>query len=200
MPTGYTNDIHDGKPVTFEQFALKCSRAMGAAIMQRDESPDVEIRMRELDGYYAEQVEKASIELNEALARSGEEWARIQSAEIAEAARYHEEYVAKRKAVAGRYYDMLEHVRMWEPPTNEHDGLKDFMIEQLKESIKFDCGDYTPEVPETLPLGHYITKKLNEAAKWLARALEEKFKEEERVRSQNAWVTALRDSLKVGVS
>lgn len=35
MPTGYTADIKDG--ITFRDFALRCARAFGATIMQRDE-------------------------------------------------------------------------------------------------------------------------------------------------------------------
>ena len=200
MATGYTMDIHDGKPVTFDQFALKCSRALGAAIMQRDESPDVEIRMCELDDYYATNVEKAQAKLDDASALSDAEWLSLQADELEEAKKFSEEYIAERDAVRSRYTQMLEQVEGWVPPTGEHEGLKKFMIEQLQDSIKWDCGDYTPHVPEALPVHEYRAKKIESLAKSLGYAAESLAKEKALVASQNAWVTALRDSLKVGVS
>ena len=40
MPTGYTTDIYNGKDVTFKDFALKCARAFGACIHQREDNID----------------------------------------------------------------------------------------------------------------------------------------------------------------
>ena len=37
MPTGYTADIYEGNDVSFRDFALKCARAFGACIEQRDD-------------------------------------------------------------------------------------------------------------------------------------------------------------------
>ncbi|VTR91619.1 unnamed protein product [Gemmata massiliana] len=43
---------------------------------------------------------------------------------------------------------MLEHVRAWEPPSTDHENLKQFMIDQLRESIDFDCrGEYREPLP-----------------------------------------------------
>lgn len=38
MPSCYTSDIADGKDVSFNDFVLKCARAFGACIEQRDDN------------------------------------------------------------------------------------------------------------------------------------------------------------------
>jgi hypothetical protein len=121
MPTGYTADLHDGKQITFEQFVLKCSRAMGAAIMQRDESPDVEIRERTLDDHYVENVAKSAAKLQEALNRPASEWEALQDAAIAEAETHRAKYLADKEAMKARYEGMLEQVRAWVPARTSAD-------------------------------------------------------------------------------
>lgn len=195
MPTGYTADLHDGKPITFEQFVLKCSRAMGAAIMQRDDSLDVEIKERTLDDHYAERVAKSALRLQEAMNRSMSEWEALQEAAIADADAYRTKYVADVTAMEARYRAMLEQVRAWAPPTDEHLGLKKFMIEQIESSISFDCIGYTPPVPERTSPEEYAQTEIARVARDHARDIDELAKERERVASQNAWVRALRDSL-----
>src|SRR5699024_10821555 len=81
MATGYTYPLHDGTPITFEQFALNCSRAMGAAIHQRDDNSDAPITEMTVDDYYATAVAKAEAELLAALDRSDGEWANQQTRE-----------------------------------------------------------------------------------------------------------------------
>lgn len=34
---------------------------------------------------------------------------------------------------------MLQKVHKWEPPTEEHRGIKNFMLQQLNDSIDADC-------------------------------------------------------------
>lgn len=195
MPSGYTAPLHDGEDISLEQFVLRCSRAMGAAIMQRDESPDVEIRMREVGEHYLGYVEKSGAELAEAWERSDDEWAALQATAIAEAETSREEYLAKREGIAERYTAMLAAVHRWEPPTSEHYGLKDFMVKQIEESLQFDVSDWTPPVPAELPVSEYRERELHRLAKSLERDTQQLQEERERVRSQNAWVLALRESL-----
>lgn len=40
---------------------------------------------------------------------------------------------------------MLDQVQLWQPPTDDHMGLKEFMIQQIEESIKFDCASYAED-------------------------------------------------------
>lgn len=198
MPTGYTADLHDGKPVTFEQFVLKCSRAMGAAIMQRDESPDVEIRERVLDDHYIQRVEKAAVMVHAAVDRTLPEWEVLQDTEITKAEAFREKYLADKDAMRTRYESMLEQIRAWVPPTSEHQGLKDFMVEQIESSIRFDCSDYLPEVQLRLSPDIYAANEIARLAKEYSRDAQYLAEERDRVAGQNAWVRQLRASLGVG--
>jgi hypothetical protein len=195
MATGYTADLHDGNPITFQQFVLKCSRAMGAAIMQRDESPDVEIRERTLDVYYLDQVSKSAAQLQEAIDRPASEWEELQDWTIVEAAAHRDKYLFNRAAMEARYRTMLADVQAWVPPTPEHFGLKAFMIEQIESSIRFDCGHYTPQVPERVSADLYAQQEIARLTKEHGRDVQRLAEERERVAAQNAWVRALRDSL-----
>ncbi|RBO73495.1 hypothetical protein [Microbacterium sp. H6] len=195
MPSGYTADLHDGKPVTFEQFVLKCSRAMGAAIMQRDESPDVEIRERTLDDHYVERVSASAIALQDAMRRPQSEWAEMQDIALTEAAAYREKYLADVQAMRERYEEMLGQVHDWTPPTAEHAGLQKFMIDQLTESISFDCTGWEPAVPERLSPDLYAQSEIARLTKAHANYVKYLAEERERIAGQNAWVRALRASL-----
>jgi hypothetical protein len=195
MPTGYTADLHDGKQITFEQFVLKCSRAMGAAITQRDESPEMEIRELTLDDHYVETVAKSAARLQEAISRPASEWEALQDAAIAEAETYRAKYLADQEAMRARYEGMLDQVRAWVPPTSEHYGLKKFMIDQITSSIEFDCGSYVPAVPERTSPDIYAQQEIARLTKAHGRDIQHLAEERERVAGQNAWVRALRDAL-----
>lgn len=202
MPTGYTQPLKDGQEMTFAQFALRCSRAMGAAIEQRDESLEVEIRLMTVADRYRDRLAEARVALEAAQMRTAEEWLSLQDAEISKAEAWRAAHLQDVATTRDRYLSMLQAVRDWRPPTTEHEGLKKFMTDQLTESLKFDCGwpsgdRWAPEVPPRVSAEEYearviarLTSDLNFASDALA-------KEFERVRSQNEWVTALRDSLEV---
>lgn len=199
MPTGYTAPLHDGEDITFEQFVLRCSRGMGAAIMQRDDSLDAEIALREVGDYHLQRVEQSAAALAGAWTRTDEEWAALQTAAIAHDVKYREQYLTKQAQIEGRYTAMLAAVQAWVPPTSEHQGLKDFMVQQLEESLRFDVGGYTPSVPDELPIAEYRERELGRLARALERDTKQLEEERERVRGQNAWVLALRESLALPV-
>jgi len=200
MPTGYTAPLHDGQDLTFAQFVLRCSRAMGAAIMQRDESIDVEIQLRTVDDHYQANIDKARAELDTAESRSQDEWLALQEKEIVEATAAREKTIAETAAMRQRYLGMLRAVEQWTPPTGEHFGLKRFMVEQLQESLRFDCGwpinnGWAPDVPVRVDAAEYKARGISRLTKGLNYATEALTEEYARVRGQNAWVKALRDSL-----
>lgn len=196
MPTGYTSDLYDGKDVSFETFALKCSRAMGAAIHQRDDSGDAEISLREVSDYYLERIQKAKADLSRALERSYDEWDKMQDEEIRSAEEYRKNYIKDQRTRMRLYEKMLDEVIAWVPPTDKHQGLKDFMIQQLESSIDFDGTDYVPSVPERLGVEEYADIKIAAASKAVSNVVESLDKERKSVQSQNEWVIQLRDSLK----
>lgn len=194
MPTGYTSDVSSGKVVAFADFAMNCARAFGALVMMRDEPLDAEIPIFEFSNYHKDAEAVARVRLAEVAA-----WEPIDADAAAE-----EVYVSalsrsgqrleENLAIAQRYQAMLEQVRVWTPPTLDHDGLKIFMREQLEESIKFDCG-YIPDKPERLSGSAYKAQELAKADRDIAYHVEKNAEEVKRTNERNEWVRALRESL-----
>jgi hypothetical protein len=197
MPSGYTADIYEGKEVTFADFALSTARGLGYAIMQRDDSPGP-VEPRKASQYIIDAVPKAQDKWASLIALSPDDWQqRLINARAdlrAEIAKSRD----VRHALRGRYEAMLDQVNDWNPPTPEHESLKKLMGEQLLQSIDFDTSEHQwlpPEMKEDWR--EYRDRSLNSASKEVTRAKEELRKELDRVAEQNAWVTALRDSLGV---
>ena len=195
MPTGYTLDLYNGKDITFEEFVLKCARAFGALIDMRDEPMDAPIPERfEPSDHHLKELEKAKRRLKE-IRKWNEEKAE-QEAERAyrEALKERKEFIKKNKLIRKRYEDMLSKVREWKPPTPDHVDLKKFMIQQLEDSIEFDC--FIPEMPQRLSGEEYREQQIKKALSDIEYHEKEYAEEVNRVCEKNKWLLLLRESLK----
>lgn len=205
MPTGYTAKLHDGKEQSFPEFAMSCAHAFGALIELRDmgiDAPVPEEFEPDDSGYSHQQLKKAKEVL-----RVAQGWDEATADAAAEADHKHAHYewdkhVQGAADMKARYEAMLEQARAWEPPTAEHQGLKDFMVEQLESSIKFDCADidrWYPE-PQRKTGAEHKAAMIARAERDIEYHTEQIAKEAERAQDRTAWVRALRDSLgqKVG--
>lgn len=197
MPTGYTADLYEGKDVSFEGFIWECSRAFGALILMRDDPKDAPIpAVIEPDvRYYEDSKVKAEARLVELAAMTPEEIMQANRQDRAEVLKSRAESAVKRRLIRERYQAMLAEVAEWEPPTADHTGLKDFMVQQLEESIRFDCGDISwPEMPEVDPAA-WFEEEIARADRTIARSNQQIAEEIERARGRTEWVQALRSSL-----
>ncbi len=146
MATAYTKPIYDDRPITFEQFVWRCARAFGALASQRYESLDASVRFGD-DSDTDAWVERLGGEISEYEARLEELRAldpavlaaRV-AAEHERAREVHASRIAHMAALRMRYEAMLARVEAWEPPA-EYLRLREFMVEQLRDSMKFDCYD-----------------------------------------------------------
>lgn len=199
MPSGYTSDLYEGKPQTFEQFVLSCARAFGALIMMRDEPWDATIPEKfEPSDYHDRALAEAEQRLERVVSMSQDDLAAELRTEGLKRHRMIRESQVKARAVRERCEAMLAEVEAWTPPTSDHDGLKKFMREQLEETIRFDGDerDYyslyalLPDDPR-----EYRQQQIEKAKRDIAYHTDERRKEIERTESRNAWVAALRESL-----
>ena len=96
------------------------------------------------------------------------------------------------------YEAMLRKVRAWQPPTSDHQGLKDFMIEQITGSIDFDCDTkyWIDDFPQPKTGAGWLGEKRKKAMGDLSYHSSEHSKEVSRVDGRNAWIKALKESLK----
>jgi hypothetical protein len=194
MPTGYTAKLYEGKPQTVQEFILTCARAFVATIEQRDESLDVPPRPREArTEYHDDALTKATKALDAASRWTDEEANQFARDQHTKALARWEANCSEQLARRRRYEDMLMQVDRWVPPTDEHQGLKDFMLDQLRESIKFDCSVYDP--PAAMTGVEYRQSSIECAERDLVYHTEQRRQEIERIDGSNLWIADLYGSL-----
>lgn len=198
MPIGYTSDLYDLKDVSFADFASTCSRAWGARIMERDSDWDAPYAPREMSTYKAESLLKALNDYNTFMNMSDSEWLDNQDAACAEYLKSEGESNVTRLKRLNAYNGMLDQVKAWEPPTDEHVNFKTFMIEQIESSIEFDCKDYGDKYRPSMlnqTVDEYKATKLSDINREIDYSMKEIAAEINRVRESNKWVQDLVESL-----
>jgi hypothetical protein len=196
MPTGYTSDLYDGKRQTFEEFAMRCARAFGPLVTMREDPSGAPIpdEFKPSD-YRVKALATARSDLAGVEAWTLEEAQTAAEASYKQALARYAEALDEAGARRERYEGMLAKVEAWEPPTPDHQGLKDFMAQQLRESIDFDCNTDYCQQPEKLSGADFKAQAVEAAKRSVEYHEGELTKERERAEKSTAWVRALRDSL-----
>lgn len=195
MPTGYTEIIDEKlEACTFEEFVWRCARGMGAFIMMRDEPMNAPIPERfEPETFYRDAVEKHRRRILELESMTDEQAAAAALVEREEEVARNAKWRADATATRGQYWRIRDLVAAWQPPTQEHAGLKTFMLEQLATGAP--NSEWVPEAPPNLALGEWRRLRLERARKDLEFAEAEWQKSVERTESRNRWIAALRASV-----
>lgn len=192
MPTGYTAKLYDGD-VPFLEFAWGCARAMGAFMSMRDAPRGASIPQFEPSQHNKDCLEEAKRRLVTAQHMGREEAAMRAEAEYDRMVAGKAEYDAHDAARAERYRKMLFEVSAWIPPTPNHSVFKSFMLEQLRESLKYDTGGTYKVSARTGE--EWIAHELQKAQSDIDYYTEAHAREIHRCAERNAWVDALRKSL-----
>ena len=201
MPTGYTAPIYEGKEnFTFKKFVMRCARNFGALVEMRGEPLDAEIdfdKCFQPSDYYKKALERVEKEYQEFLDNppTAEELGKKYDEKVNNDFEKFLEREESRKALQEKYAAMLEKVKAWEPPTEEHNGLKEFMISQLQRSMDFDCVVYSPYTDDR---EEYIKYHMSPdpLLKEIAYYKERYEKEVELCNNRKQWVMQLMESLK----
>lgn len=184
MATGYTYDIANGELTDFSVFAKRCARAFIGSM--RDAPADAPLPTVILEEpHYYESVKTARMQLATHLALTAEE--RDVAAE-----KFHQSVSdsisadSETKEVKRQRYDrMLTYAHDWNGPEN----LKEFMIEQLESSRRFDCGTETDATERvkwtTQEWFDFILEARQRTVLYAERSLKE---HRERVSKANAWL------------
>ncbi len=196
MPTGYTAELMKQEQ-TFSEFIMTCARAFGALIMMRDEPNDAPIPEKfEPTDYHA----KCLIETQEKIIKlkSMTESEKIVFGETEKDSdiKRNEEWLERECAENKRLENMEAQVRAWKPPTQDHQGLKDFMLEQINIS-KNDLIYIQTLLVEAKrkPAIAYYVATISNAVRNIKYHTEENDKEIERVNKRNDWIRQLRESI-----
>ena len=203
MPSGYTAPVRDGEVVELDDFVLKCARAFGACIMQRDDPIDDAPKMEEVSDYHSNALKKAEKELAQLKVKSRDELLQDFFAAQRAALESYEKDLKEKSQAELRYRSMIEKVEGWQPPSPDHEGLKEFMLKQLNDSIEWDCntGYYKDQLEriQEMTFESWYAEELK-AAEWDVEYHGREYKEEvERVENRNKWKQQLYESLGVEV-
>lgn len=142
MPSGYTAVFEEREP-SFEEFVWQCARAMGAFIHMRDDSFDAPIRLPDNDfgSYHSDRLKEAVDDLQTYSVMSLETAQVKMNRDYAKMEKDARESMAKHDALRKRYENMLAKVQAWKVPSKDHEGFKKFMVDQLTQSIEWDCSN-----------------------------------------------------------
>lgn len=200
MPTGYTAILQDKQDISFADFAKRCARAFGACIMQRDDPFDAPMLLDEQPSdYHINKLEDAESELAACRERTDSDWERLRFSELERLESESRESAKKHQAIEASYRRMLALVRDWQPPTKDHEELKKFMIQQITDSIKFDCGStYYQEAFEALAkttVQEFASQSKEKAMKDVVYHRKSLAEERKRVDDRNEWKRQLLASL-----
>ncbi len=197
MSSGYTHKIRQGdKNFTFKEFAFKCSREFGALISMRDEPMNAKIpdEIKPSD-YHQKFFLLGNKEFDRVQAMSDEECQKEANEECETKIDYNEKQEKENNEIIVRYEIMLKEVVAWTPPTPDHTKLKEFMIEQINESIKFDCPIYKDKKSFPITGPQWKQRKLKSLSKSIADHAVSYTDEVKRCKDKTDWIQALKKSL-----
>lgn len=196
MPTGYTSDIYEGKEISAKKYILKCARAFGANVTIREEGLDFEIPIYEPNDFHLKNIERTKLNIEKLSSKTDEEIEKEINDNYEKRLKENQESIQKKLELEKRYTKILEDVRNWNPPTDEHINLKEYAINQLLDSINHDCDTrYYEQEIEKESVAEYRISKLKYLTEDLERSIESHKKEVENVNKRNEWNRLLKESL-----
>ena len=201
MPTGYTYGIIEGKINTFKEFATTCMRAF--VMHMRDDPNDKEYYDREPSDYHKKAIKSAKRKLKKIKALSDEDIISVETKRLKKDRRYHNNSNRTTIENKKKLVKLLNEAKLYNPPTSQHQGIKDFMIEQLTSTIDFDGNNNyhlkaIAEIDYSLNEMNLnkIRKEIMRQANWDLDYHEKEHKEEvERCDDSNKWASDFIKSL-----
>lgn len=194
MATGYTYDVVEGKLTDFKAFALRCAHAFGALITLKEESMDCPIPEFKPEPYYEAHLAEAKNELSKLRAMTPADCEAMALQAYREVQAGLQKSYEESLVVRDRLLAMRSKAADWRPPTSEHQGLKDFMIQQLDDTLKWEGNPKIPEVQKKTG-AEWLAVRVESAERDIQYYTQERDKEIKRCDERNRWVKELRASL-----
>ena len=203
MPTGYTAYIEDGEITTGKEFLRLCTRAFGIAIDVKDEPLSTPTPSSfEPSPFYKESYDRALKKLEEVNKMTFDD-AKIQMrADYEKRISDYKAYAERETAMNEKYAKVRKEVEEWIPPTEEHEGLKKFALEQIDMCVTKQkyIDEYLEKSKEEFDDSDEAVKDyINDIIDYYQRDIERSYKswqeELERTRSKNEWMTKFLESL-----
>lgn len=193
MPTGYTAHVNDGTITTLKDYALTCARAFGALIELRDEPSGLAPRRLPVaDSYHKERLTQAKDELERLQNMTDEQRVAACNAYNAENSKARQEAIERNAAIRDHYNAMLDKIAQWKAPSPDHVELRQFMIDQILESRRFDVTDNPGKwIPEPVAVDAWYAEAIRNAERDVAYHTEKLAEDQKRSADRQAWLDQL---------
>lgn len=203
MPTGYTAFIEDGEIKTGKDFLKLCTRAFGVAIDLKDEPLSVPTPTHfEPDTYYKKRYDEALEELDKANNLTFDEAKNQMKIEYERRISGYKDFIEKASIINEKYAKVRKEIEEWNPPTESHQGIKQFALEQIDMCIVKQeyIDEYLEKSKETFddsdePVKKYIIDNIQFHTKDLDMAYKKWMAELKRTEDKNVWIKKLIESL-----
>ena len=151
MPTGYTCFIENGDISTGAEFLKKCIRNFVCCIGQREDPlSDPLITDIKPSSYYKEQYEHSLKKFEEFRKKTVDEISEIMRNEKQNELMSKRSYLSRQELLREKYLKVRNEVEQWTPPSKDHEGIKQFALEQIDISIptESDLNDLRERIKE----------------------------------------------------
>jgi hypothetical protein len=193
MPSGYTSKLYDLKEVSFQDFVADCASAFMIESREGGWKGLPESISNEWIEHYVEKLADAINKSQELESVSYEEMSERNEEAFVKDMEYWESATKRTASVMLAYSNMLEQVMAWEPPTPRHQCLKDFMVEQLRNSIDFDNDAST--MPKQKSTEQFIAEARQKAKRDVEYYQEQLEKARESHAQRTQWLNDLKRSI-----
>ena len=202
MPTGYTVYIKNRDITIGKEFLKLCTRNFGIAIDIRDESLSVPTPTHfEPNSYYKEAYDKAVEVRNKYRKMTFDEAKQKMIENYNERIASSKEYLKDCKSEDEKYKKVRDEVAKWNPPTSEHEGLKNFALEQIDMSMNTSyCKYLEDDINRQLDVSDeavfaYMNEINEQCEKDVERAYRRWQEDLKRADEKNMWMQQFLDSL-----
>ena len=208
MPTGYTNYIVEDKNPTMRKFMRGCAHAF--LVHLRDSSISDKLKPMNNDcSYEKDSLVNNAIQLHELIKMSNADYKLKLIEDTQLRIKKYTKYIKESTNTKKKLEKMLREVTAWTPPTDRHNNLKEFAIEQINSTIAFDCSSsYSKsallEAKQQLSqlkkndqaiIASMKAKDIDELVKDIARLGKDIQKNRANVEDTNEWIDNLEKSL-----
>lgn len=196
MFNSYTDQIQYG--MTFPDFVMRCATASKVLSCMFDTPLDAPIpSFFKESTYYSEKIQELAAQINYLNSLTLEEAQLESNKEHEKEVSLYAKYKREDEVVRSKYIDMLKKVKNWVPPTEDHDLLKELMLEQIHKAIERECDLNVIMSPleKPLPAEDWLRSKTKETSEKMKSVMEGFKRENKEVEYRNLWLAQLRESL-----
>lgn len=199
MPSGYTEGILSGTINDLNDFIWMCARGFGAFITQKDNIDEPPILKEKPNPYYKNKIKQLLNEQQKYNEYTDNDWQKEYFKYIEDQLKDIDDNIKEKIESKEKYENILNQVKEWIPPNENFHKLKSFMINQIEESIDFDCNtsfwQERKNKISNLKLEQYKRNVLNDINESLILNKEYYDEEVQRVKERNQWKQQLIESI-----